>query len=126
MLANVITQAYATTIINGEDTVALSEESLNTLNAVINTEEDQAAFNAGYELGKDPAFHARLEGPVTAQWYGGVVVALQEKDNPKTPWLSERVLPRGMGDVFVDNPAFVLGSVVAALEGKLAPAISEA
>ena len=96
----------------------LKQETIDLLNSVIRTEEDQAAFEAGYQMALDPENSARFGGSVDAN-RGGVHVQLEMEDQSGT-WLADRLLPRNQASVLVEDASFVLGGVVAALELKQA------
>jgi hypothetical protein len=96
----------------------LKQETIDLLNSVIRTEEDQAAFEAGYQLAADPENSARLGGSVDAN-SGGVHVQLEVQEQSGT-WLADRLLPRNQTSVLVEDAPFVLGGIVAALELKQA------
>lgn len=99
--------------------MGLNEKSLELLSGIVRTEEDLAAFEAGYSLAKDPENNATFVGPVDGRYDNGVAVSLDDKAS--NTWTAERRLPRGAEKVMVAEPAFVLGAMVAALEYKTAP-----
>lgn len=96
----------------------LNLETMDLINSVIQTDEDQAAFEAGYELAKNPDAQVTFGGAVDGRW-GGVHANIRLEDETGT-WLHNRYLQRGAGSVLVEDAPFVLGSFIAVLETKLA------
>ena len=97
----------------------LNEKTQAILNEVIRSDEDQVAFDAGYNVGSSPDQTVALGGPTRQQWEGGIFASVDESQGP-VEWVSDRLFSRGAKNALVDNPAFILGCVVAALENKLA------
>jgi hypothetical protein len=98
--------------------MGINEETLRLFNAVVQTEEDEEAFEAGRSLGQDALNEATLGGAVDGS-HGGVYVQLDVKESSGT-WLEGRRLPRAHTSVLVEDPAFILGTITAALENKIA------
>lgn len=92
-------------------------DKLGVLSSVIQTKEDQEAFDAGYELARNPDYSATFGGHVGGT-RDGVHIQLNIEDQSGT-WLDGRLLPRNQDSVLVGDVRFVLGGLVAAIESKL-------
>ena len=96
--------------------MTISAARLERLGSMIQSDEDLEAFEAGYELAKDPSNSATFGGRVDGT-RDGVYVQINMEDQSGT-WLEGKSMPRNQNSALVGDIPFVLGSLIAALEAK--------
>jgi hypothetical protein len=89
------------------------EEARKILDAAVETSADHEAFTAGYMLALDPANCARFIGDADTRF-----AVVLDMPNQTATWVEGRMLPRNGDKVQVEDSAFLLGAVTAALARK--------